>query len=40
MTKNSPATAPAAATGQFQISRMAMKRRTLVISMVAETAMP
>ncbi len=40
MIMNRAATAPAAQTGQFQISRMAMKRSTLVISIVAETAMP
>ena len=38
--RNSPATAPAPATGQPQTSRMAMNRSTLVISIVAETAMP
>jgi hypothetical protein len=39
MTK-SPAAAAAAHIGQFQISRMAMNKSTLVISIVAETAMP
>jgi hypothetical protein len=37
---NAAATSPAAKAGQFQISRMATNSRMLVISIVAETAMP
>ena len=40
MMTNSPAATPAAQTGQRQISRMAMNKSTLVISIVADTAMP